>query len=176
MAIRLRGFSQAAERAIEKSLALIRQRLGHSPSPMPHDLRLALHDIVSGARPTVTLAFGGSTEACRDLAGRTAGYRVVLCPRAFAAGKSKRTRLTAVLFHELIHVARGKELDSEAFENAWFSDEGAREPTRADWAAFAEDAYRGWWVHLDPRSRRVTDYSDRFIVTFPKPTAERFIW
>jgi len=176
MAIRLRGFSRTAERALGKSLSLIRQRLRHRPAPMPHDLRIALDEIVGGKRPMVTLAFGGGTEACHDLAGRTAGYRVVLCPRAFAAGKGKRIRLTAVLFHELIHVARGKELDAEAFENAWFPDEGAREPTRADWAAFAEDAYRGWWVHLDPRSRRVTDYSDRFIITFPRPTADRLVW
>jgi len=176
MAIRLRGFSRAAQRAIGKSLVLIRQRLSHPPGPMPHDLRLALHDIVSGDRPLVTLAFGGGTWACRDLAGRTAGYRVVLCPRALATGKGKAPRLTAVLFHELVHVARGKELDSETFENAWFPNEGAREPTRADWATFAEDGYRGWWVHLDPRSRRVSDYSDRFILTFPRPTAARFIW
>ena len=176
MAIRLREFTRTAERAIGKSLSLIRQRLRHPPRPMPHDLRIALEEIVSGKRPQVTLAFGGDSEACRDLAGRTAGYRVVLCPRAFAAGRRQRTRLTAVLFHELIHVARGKELDAEAFENAWFPDEGAREPTRADWASFAEDGYRGWWVHLDPRSRRVSDYSDRFIITFPKPTAARFIW
>jgi len=176
MAIRLRGFSQAAQRAIEKSLALIRQRLSHPPGPIPHDLRLALRDIVSGARPMVTVAFGGATGECRDLAGRTAGYRVVLCEKALAAAKGKQPRLTAVLFHELVHVARGKELDSETFENAWFPDQGAREPTRADWASFAEDAYRGWWVHLDPRSRRVTDYSDRFIITFPRPTAARFIW
>ncbi len=176
MAIQLRGFSRTAEKALDKSLSLIRQRLRDRPGPMPHDLRIALDEIVRGKRPQVTLAFGGETPACHNLAGRTAGYRVVLCPRAFAVGKSKRTRLTAVLFHELIHVARGKELDAEAFENAWFPNVGAREPTRADWATFAEDGYRGWWVHLDPRSRRVTDYSDRFIITFPKPTEARLIW
>jgi hypothetical protein len=176
MALQLRGFSRKAEKALDKSLSHIRQRLRDRPGPMPHDLRSALDEIVSGKRPVVTLAFGGTKEACQAMVARTAGYRVLLCPKVFSASKKKGSRLTAVLFHELIHVARGKELDSEAFENAWFPNEGARAPTREDWAAFAEDGYRGWWVRVDRRSRRVTDYSDRFIITFPKPTAARFIW
>jgi hypothetical protein len=176
MAIQFRGFSRKDEKALDKSLSRIRHRLRHGPGPMPHDLRSALDEIVSGKRPVVTLAFGGTEKACQEMVARTAGYRVLLCAKVFSKGKAKGSRLTAVLFHELIHVARGKELDSEAFENAWFQDEGAREPTREDWASFAEDGYRGWWVHVDRKTRRVTDYSDRFIITFPKPTAARLIW
>ena len=63
--------------------------------------------------------------------------------------------------------------DDRSFENALFAAKGARPPTREDWASFAEDRYRGWWVQVDPRTRRVTDYSDRPILTFPRPTADR---
>jgi len=173
MGIRLREFSAKDTRALDRSFSLIRERLRHPPCPIPKDLREALRDIVSHARPVVTLAFGGKKGACWDMVGRTAGYRVQLCQKAFSAASGKQPRLTAILFHELVHVARGKELDAEAFENALFRNEGARPPTWEDWAAFTEDAYRGWWVQLDPRTRRVTDYSDRLILTFPPPKADR---
>jgi hypothetical protein len=173
MAIRLREFSAKDKRALDRTFSLIRERLSHPPCPMPKDLREALRDIISRPRPVVTLAFGGKKGACRDMVGRTAGYRVQLCQKAFSASSGKRSRLTAIVFHELVHVAHGKELDAEAFENALFRKEGARPPTREDWAAFKEDAYQGWWVQLDPRTRRVTDYSDRLILTFSLPKADR---
>jgi len=175
MAIRLRGFSGKDERALERSLSRIRECLKDPPCPMPHDLRAGLRDLVSRSGPAVTLAFGGKKGACRDMVGRTAGYRVLLCHKAFSAVSGNRSRLTAILFHELVHVVRGKELDAEAFENALFAKEGARPPTREDWASFKEDRYRGWWVRVDRRTRRVTDYSDRLIMAFPAPTADRFI-
>lgn len=175
MAIRLRGFSGKDERALERSLSRIRECLKDPPRPIPRDLRAGLQDLVSRSGPTVTLAFGGKRGACRDMVGRTAGYRVLLCQKAFSAVSGNRSRLTAILFHELVHVVRGKELDAEAFENALFAQEGARPPTREDWAGFEEHRYRGWWVRVNPRTRRVTDYSDRVILTFPRPTADRLI-
>jgi hypothetical protein len=132
-----------------------------------------LQDILSGSRPRVTLAYGGAKGACREIHGRTAGYRVQLCKKTFQSPRRKASSLSAVLFHEFVHVARGGELDSEAFENAFFSKEGARPPTPEDWADFKEDGYQGWWVRLDPRTRRVTDYADRLIVTFPPRKARR---
>jgi hypothetical protein len=176
MAIRLRGFSAKDERALERSLSRIRECLKDPPCPMPDDLRAGLRDIVSRSSPAVTLAFGGKKGACRDMVGRTAGYRVQLCQKAFSAVSSKRSRLTAILFHELVHVVRGKELDAEVFENALFAKEGARPPTREDWASFEADRYRGWWVRVNPKTRRVTDYSDRLVLKFPAPTADRSVW
>jgi hypothetical protein len=173
MAIRLQGFDGKDERALERSLSRIRKCLKRPACPIPHDLTAGLRDVVSGSRPVVTLAFGGKKGACRDMMARTAGYRVQLCQKAFSALSDTRSRLTAILFHELVHVVRGKELDAEAFENGLFADEGARPPTREDWASFKDDGYRGWWVRVDPRTRRVTDYSDRLVLTFPRPTADR---
>jgi len=175
MAIRLQGFAGKDERALERSLSRIRECLKDPPAPIPRDLRAGLRDLVSRSGPRVTVAYGGKRGACRDMVGRTAGYRVLLCHSAFSATSGNRARLTAILFHELVHVVRGKELDAEAFENALFAQEGARPPTREDWAGFKEDRYRGWWVQVDPKTRRVTDYSDRVVLTFPRPTADRFI-
>jgi hypothetical protein len=144
----------------------------------------------------VDLVYGGDQGVCAEPYSRSAGYRILLCKRTFLPEKAcvepssrgVRLRLTrspqaeglrrddghprlpAVLFHELIHIARGWELDAEAFENAWFSPtEGARPPTRNDWRLFKQQDYQGWWVHIDPQTRRVTDYADRSILTFPAP-------
>lgn len=170
MAIRVRSFSPTQEQALDWSLALIKHRLRKPPGPIPRDLHSMLQDILSGRRPIVDLVFGGSEGICRVPYSRSAGYRILLCAKVFQSfmGRASLGRLPAVLFHELIHVARGWELDAEAFENAWFTPgEGARAPTREDWAIFREDGYEGWWVRVDPRTRRVTDYADRLIVTFP---------
>lgn len=170
MALRLRGFMPERAHAVRRGLALIQRRLNDPPGPIPGDLRAALQDILSGARPSVTLVFGGAQGACEEPYARSAGYRILLCEKSFSSARGGQPRLPAVLFHELIHIARGWELDAEAFENAWFSrEEGARPPTREDWTIFKEDGYQGWWVRVDPRTRRVTDYADRPILVFPPP-------
>ncbi len=169
MALRLAGFSAEYVKALRRSLALIRRRLHAPPGPLPQDLHAALQGILLGPRPVVDLVYGGAAGACQGPYSRSAGYRILLCEKAFSSG-----RLPAVLFHELVHVARGWELDAEAFENAWFSSaEGARPPTRDDWATFREDEFTGWWVRVNPRTRRVTDYADRFICTFAAPSPRR---
>ena len=147
---------------------MFKRRLAHPPSPIPRDLAESLHEILCGARPVVDLVYGGGSAGGQTPYARSAGYRISVYEKAFAKGGRRETRLAPVLFHELIHVARGWELDAEAFENAWFSlEEGARPPSRADWDIFKDQRYQGWWVRLDPRTCRVTDYADRFIVAFP---------
>ena len=175
MGIRMQGFTPARRRAIRQSLALIARRLARPSGPIPQDLWAALEEILLAARPMVDVVEGGATGVCRGPYSRSAGYPILLCEKVFlpAAGAG-RPRLTAVLFHELIHIARGWDLDAEAFENAWFSEaEGARPLTREDWRICAEDHYQGWWIRLDPRIRRVTDYADRLILTFPPPSLRR---
>ena len=170
MAVRLVGFSRARLVAVRAALALIWCRLARPPGPIPGDLQEFLQSILSGVRPEVTIVYGGADGVCAIPRARTAGYRILVCER----GLIPRTHLPALLFHELIHVARGQELDAEAFESAWFSQaEGARLPTGDDWEIFKREAYQGWWVRLDPRSRRVTDYADRLVVTFPPPARRR---
>lgn len=169
MALRISGFASPERHALDRCLALFRERLTHPPSPIPHDLREQLLAILLRGRPVVDLVYGGDQGVCQEPYARSAGYRILLCAKAFLPEPRLHiVRLPAVLFHELIHIARGWELDAESFENAWFSiDEGATPPDRNDWAVFGEDKYRGWWVRVNPRTRRVTDYADRFILTFP---------
>ena len=169
MALRISGFALPERRALDRCLVTIRQRLEHPPGPIPHDLREQLLAILMKGRPVVDLVHGGAQGVCKEPYARSAGYRVLLCRKAFVSEpRSQIVRLPAVVFHELIHIARGWELDAEAFENAWFSvEEGAKPPDRNDWAVIREDNYRGWWVRANPRTRQVTDYADRLIVTFP---------
>jgi hypothetical protein len=175
MAINTRGFPAQYAPVLRQSIATIRQRLERPPGPIPHDLRQLLHAILTRDRPIVDLAYGGAEGVCHEPYARSAGYRVLLCARAFLPEpRSGIVRLPAVLFHELIHTARGWELDAEAFENAWFSgEEGAKPPDRNDWVIFKEDKYEGWWVRVNPRTRRVIDYADRFILRFPPPPSGR---
>ena len=175
MAINVRSFPARYARVLQRTLATLRQRLDHPPTPIPHDLRQELVTILSKGRPIVDLVYGGAEGPCREPYARSSGYRVLLCAKAFLPETRTRiVRLPAVLFHELIHIARGWELDAESFENACFSrQEGATPPDKNDWAIFQEDHYKGWWVRMNPRTRRVMDYADRFILTFPAPASTR---
>ena len=169
MALRMQGFSTVQRRALGRSRTIIERRLAHLPCPVPRDLCEELQAIFSARRPVVDLAYGGDGGGRQTPYARSAGYRVLLYERAFSIEKSGAARLAPVFFHELIHIARGWELDAEAFENAWFTPaEGARPPSREDWAIFRAQEYRGWWVRLDPKTREVTDYADRLVVTFSR--------
>jgi len=168
MAFRVQGFTAAHRRAIARGRSIIERRLAQPPCPVPRDLCEELRKILFADRPLVDLAYGGDGDGHRTPYARSAGYRILLYRRAMPSTPGDESRLTPVLFHELIHIARGWELDAEAFENAWFTRaEGARPPTREDWTLFKEQRYQGWWVCLDPRTRRVTDYADRLVVSFP---------
>jgi hypothetical protein len=168
MTLRIHGFNAVQRRIVGRSRALVTRRLADPPCPVPRDLREELHAILSAGRPLVDLVYGGDGDGRPTPYARSAGYRIVLYARAFPSALDGTDRLAPILLHELIHTARGWELDAEAFENAWFTrSEGARPPTREDWTLFKAQRYRGWWVRLDPRTRRVTDYADRRILTFP---------
>ena len=173
MALRIRGFTSIQHRAIDRSRRLIEQRLARPPCPVPLDLNEELRAILHDDRPVVDVVYGGDGVGHSTPYARSAGYRILLYQRAFSpAGRA--TGLAPILFHELIHIARGWELDAESFENGWFDrSEGARPPTTEDWALFKAQRYRGWWVRVDPRTRRVTDYADRLVVTFPPSSTEK---
>ena len=168
MALRVQGFTSVQRRTLGLSRAMIERRLAHLPCPVPRDLCEELQAILAAKRPLVDLAYGGDGGGRRTPYARSAGYRILLYERAFGVAAGGDTRVAPILLHELIHIARGWELDAEAFENAWFTPkEGARPPSEEDWAIFKAQEYRGWWVRLHPRTRRVTDYADRLVVTFP---------
>ena len=175
MAINVREFPARYARILHLTLGGFRQRLQHPPTPIPHDLRQELLAILSRGRPVVDLVYGGAQGVCREPYARSSGYRVLICAKAFLPETQLRiVRLPAVVFHELIHIARGWDLDAETFENAWFSGrEGATPPDQNDWAIFKRDRYEGWWVRVNPRTRRVIDHADRYILTFPAPAPAR---
>ncbi len=159
----IQGFPAGLRQQINQALTLIRQRLAKPPSPIPRDLLDDLRAILGKPRPVVDLVYGDATGGCRMSYGRSAGYRILFCKKAF-----QEKRVAAVLFHEMVHIAMGWELDAEAFENAWFTRaEGTRLPSQEDWEEFKDRGYQGWWVQLAPRTRRVTDYADRLILTLP---------
>lgn len=56
-----------------------------------------------------------------------------------------------MVFHELIHVCSGNELDAEAFEEVLFPvalGAGASKPDLDDWMMFRRRNWKGRWVHL----------------------------
>jgi len=172
VALRVQGFTRVQQRALGRSRAIIERRLARLPCPVPRDLCEELRAILAAKRPVVDLAYAGDGGGRPTPYARSAGYRILLYKRAFTFAAGDETRLAPIVFHELIHIARGWELDAEAFENAWFTpSEGARPPSEEDWTIFKAQEYRGWWVRVQPRTRRVTDYADRLVVAFPMKAA-----
>lgn len=141
---------------LAESLALIRARVARAP--LPRDLRATLLRFLSPTRkPAVQLFL--ATRATQGRWGCSSGYCIWLHPRTFRPSPgAPHSRLTAVLFHELVHVAGGNELDAEAFENLVFNaEEGAVPPTADDWSKFAAHQGVGQWVKLagrQPAARR----------------------
>jgi hypothetical protein len=87
-----------------------------------------------------------NAQACSGLDGRTPArgqHRVQLC----GGLNGTQARLTAVLFHEMIHAGGGPELDAEAFENHFFAGSGATAPFGNDFTLFRRD--RGTFVIWD---------------------------
>ncbi len=71
--------------------------------------------------------------------------------------EEKPPRLTAVLLHEMVHIAGGNELDAESFENILFSEkDGAALPSRDDEKEFRACKYEGVYVSMDPKTRDVS--------------------
>ncbi|MFB3818224.1 MAG: hypothetical protein ACE147_11220 [Candidatus Methylomirabilales bacterium] len=132
---------------LAESLALIRARV--TRAALPRDLRATLLRFLSPARTPVVQVFLG-TRATRGRWGCSSGYCIWIQPRTFRPSPgAPRSRLPAVLFHELVHVAGGSELDAEAFENLLFTTaEGAVPPTSGDWSSFAAHQGVGQWVKL----------------------------
>jgi hypothetical protein len=95
--------------------------------------------------------------------GEARGSCVHLQPRTFCPWeKTGKPRLTAVLFHELVHVAGGRELDAEVFENLLFQEgEGAWPPTLEDLREFERQKGRGAWLSLSLDTGIVTGQAQR---------------
>jgi hypothetical protein len=148
---------------LERSLALIRARVRRAA--LPRDLRATLHRFFSPTRTPAVQVFLG-TRTAQGRWGCSSGYCIWIQPRTFRPAPGAPTgRLTAVLFHELVHVAGGSELDAEAFENLLFTPgEGAVPPTEEDWSSFAAQQGVGEWVKLAEPSAKPSE--------FPPPTTK----
>ena len=130
MALHVQGLTGAQRRTLGRSRRIIERRLEEPPSPVPRDLWEELQAILSTARPQVDVAYGGDGGGSRTPYARSAGYRILLYKRAFAFPAGQESRPAALLLHHMIHIARGGELDAEAFANAWLSrSAGARRPS-----------------------------------------------
>jgi hypothetical protein len=112
-------------------------------------IRQSLRDMLN-----CSLEIDCNNPDCATLAGRTPSrgeHRIQLC----GALGGTQARLTATLFHEMIHAGGGTELDAEALENHFFAGAGATMPTggtgaRDDFPLFRSD--RGNWILWDEPS------------------------
>jgi hypothetical protein len=148
------GVPESKLDALTKAVAAIRNRL--SDPKLPSDLRCSLtllidEEEVQALRPVPTRSHGvviaydaGEGNIGAGPYAYTTGPCVWICERSFAAGQA---RLEAVLCHELVHVACGWELDSEAFERALFPG-AATDPDTGDWESFRQQNWMGRWVYM----------------------------
>ena len=76
--------------------------------------------------------------------------------------KEKRPpRLTAVLLHEMVHIAGGNELDAESFENLLLKPEhGAVAPSEKDEEDFKDSKFQGEYVSMDSKTREVSVFME----------------
>lgn len=103
-------------------------------------LRRRLRQRLCGKRPLTLVCTRCEKRRAVAFTPRRGQGRIVLCRPLFALGQE---RVNAVVFHELIHVCGGYELDAEAFENHCFRRAGATRPTRRDFRLFRECRHAG---------------------------------
>lgn len=146
------------QKQVDESRGVIRDRLQEFKERLPQSLRERVESYLDDTQldAVVELYVDPGTEAHW---GSANGFCVHLHPRTFDPWSVTGTpRLTAVLFHEMVHIAGGSELDAEVFENLLFTkDEGACPPTVADWQEFETNQGKGLWVSVNLNSGWVTD-------------------
>jgi hypothetical protein len=148
MAITCRNLPHDHEYQVWHSVAAIRERLRAWRERLPRGLVVELTQILDAEEPSVELYLDADGDGWAE--------RIVNCiwirPRTFqSCAETGTSRLTAVLFHELIHVADGAELDAEFFENLLFAKgEGGTAPDAEDWRKFLARGCAGRWLRLDP--------------------------
>ncbi len=86
-----------------------------------------------------------------DLYGLSSGDEITITALTFG---SSTARFDAVVLHEVIHRYGGTELDSEAFENHCYRNNGATAPTSDDFPKFRDDG--GHWINWDGSTGAVT--------------------
>ncbi len=145
------GFPVGDKDAVLAAAEKIRNKLSASnPQNLPSDLSGKLPQVLEGSDtypcpiPTrsVMIAYDARTDGPYAYTGGTC---IWLCRRSLAAD---RPRLAAVLFHELVHVMCGWELDAEFFENFLFRDDGATPPDDGDLDSFAKRNWEGRWIRV----------------------------
>lgn len=148
------------QRQLNESKEIIRGRL-KSAGKLPRELLDRLDGYLdTNEQASVVELYVDATKTQAHW-GEVHGFCIYLQPRTFDIWeKTGKPRLTAVLFHELVHVAGGSELDAEVFENLLFmKGEGACPPTVADWKEFETNEGKGLWLSLSLDTGIVTDKS-----------------
>lgn len=137
---------------VQKAVQAIQGKINDPQLPL--DLRAGLNAVVSGSSCQV-FPYDTIVSRCAMIAyddgttgpfAYTGGACIWLCKKVFDTGQA---RVNAVLFHELVHVLCGWELDAEVFENLLFIGQGATIPEKGDVDAFAQTNWKGRWVRVD---------------------------
>ena len=130
---------------IRAALSEIRKQVQANKKRLPIDLFEELANFFAASKPPTVEIFVSKETA--GWWGESGGESVWINPHCFKEVKPGVSRLAAELFHELVHLANGNELDCEFFENLLFSETGSP-PTIDDWPKFEGVEYKGWWVYL----------------------------
>jgi hypothetical protein len=116
---------------INDALDLVRRRIANWDLPCLGDLRTQILDYLACSL----------TISCEDCDVNGSSVRgsdaITLCEDFLDTATLQR--ISAVVFHEMVHAAGGTELDAEALENHFFTGAGATAPTSDDWPKFSSD-------------------------------------
>lgn len=123
--------SPARRTLINNALSTIQNTLNSWELNCLTDLRNELQDFINCSLEV-------DCEDC-DIDGKSVrgSGKITLCDSSLDS--STQQRITAIVFHEMIHAAGGTELDAEALENHFFGGSGATAPTSDDWEKFHDD-------------------------------------
>lgn len=119
---------------IQTSLNAIQNIVNNWGLPCLEGVRTSLQD-----RLNCSLLIDCNPGGCEGLDGFTDSQgspNVALCNNAL---NGTQQRLTAVLFHEMVHSVGGTELDAEALENHFLGGNGATFPTSGDFPDFSSN-------------------------------------
>jgi len=169
MTIRYVGATEQQRERMDESQKIIRKCIKDKRAKIPPPLLEELKDMLDDKRTVIEvevkkdeqLGFPEPSQGNWAHWGSGGGRYIEINSRCFdpwtKKGKEKPPRLTAVLLHEMVHIAGGNELDAESFENILVSEkDGAVPPSKEDEKEFRDCKYCGVYVSMNRKTRRVS--------------------
>ncbi len=156
MTVRVRDCTPQDFNMIQQWLNVVAARLAgaNGMPPIPGPLPGKIHNIIHNPQLNFTVHCGQHDKRCSGLRGYQLGKKVVMC----------NMDGPALLAHELVHAADGRELDAEVVEVLLFSkQEGAIRANAGDVKIFREQS-GGRYFYKCPNGHIHESSTQRFVM------------